>query len=311
MAFIEIEYPSSNQRDMVKAWMLTPLGKPRAITQLVHGLGEHSRRYLRLALKLVDAGFAVCADDHVGHGLTGIASGTLGDFGDKGFLVTVEDELSMLKIASGKFAGIPAAMFGHSWGSRIARSFSARHGDLLTALIICGTCAEMPAVERMIPRLDKLVSSGKGSEADAWPLAEMFESVNKRTENLRTPNDWISADPGVVDDYRSDPLNNLSTLPTFQSMLDICLMARDVTGVQWAERVPKSLPILNIGGDDDPMGDYGEGVYRVANWLKETGHAVSTKVYPGRHEIHNERSNRDTVAQDAVDFLNLHIAAND
>ena len=50
----------------------------------------------------------------------------------------------------------------------------------------------------------------------------------------------------------------------------------------------KKLPIYNIAGDQDPVGEYGLGVCQVSNWLVETGHHVTTKLYSGyRHEIHN------------------------
>jgi UDP-N-acetylglucosamine 2-epimerase (non-hydrolysing) len=46
MSIKEISFASSNGRDIVKGWMYTPLDKPRAVLQLIHGFGEHSRRYL-------------------------------------------------------------------------------------------------------------------------------------------------------------------------------------------------------------------------------------------------------------------------
>ena len=55
--------------------------EPRGIVQIVHGLGEHSRRYLRLITALLDAGFVVAADDHAGHGATAAAEDTWGDAG--------------------------------------------------------------------------------------------------------------------------------------------------------------------------------------------------------------------------------------
>ena len=45
MSVKEISFPSKNGRDMVKAWRYSPLGEPKGIVQLIHGYGEHSRRY--------------------------------------------------------------------------------------------------------------------------------------------------------------------------------------------------------------------------------------------------------------------------
>ena len=47
-------------------------GKPRGLVQIAHGLGEYATRYEDLAQDLVNAGFTVYADDHRGHGATGM-----------------------------------------------------------------------------------------------------------------------------------------------------------------------------------------------------------------------------------------------
>lgn len=48
MSLREISFPSANGRDTVRAWAYTPLGTPRGVIQLMHGYGEHSRRYLHM-----------------------------------------------------------------------------------------------------------------------------------------------------------------------------------------------------------------------------------------------------------------------
>ena len=46
--------------------------RPRAVIQLVHGLGEYATRYERFAQDLVAAGYSVWASDLRGHGSTGL-----------------------------------------------------------------------------------------------------------------------------------------------------------------------------------------------------------------------------------------------
>ena len=43
---------------------------PKGVIQLIHGFGEHSRRYLHMIGMFQEAGYAVIADDHIGHGKT-------------------------------------------------------------------------------------------------------------------------------------------------------------------------------------------------------------------------------------------------
>lgn len=64
------------------------------------------------------------------------------------------------------------------------------------------------------------------------------------------------------------------------------------------------LPIYNIGGDQDPVGEYGKGIYEVSNWLVDTGHNVKTRVYSGyRHEIHNYDEIKDEVEAGIISFM--------
>ena len=49
MSVHELSFASHNGRDTVKGWYYTPLDAPRGIIQLIHGFGEHSRRYLHMA----------------------------------------------------------------------------------------------------------------------------------------------------------------------------------------------------------------------------------------------------------------------
>ena len=58
----------------------------------------------------------------------------------------------------------------------------------------------------------------------------------------------------------------------------------------------------------DPCGNYGEGLYHVANLLARTGNKTVTRAYTGyRHEIHNELEIRDEVVNGLIDFVNEHL----
>jgi alpha-beta hydrolase superfamily lysophospholipase len=305
MALREIQFQSFNERDTIKAWIHTPIGKPKGIIQIVHGFGEHSRRYLHMALKMNEAGFVVCFDDHVGHGKTAYDSNTFGDFGVKGYMTTTEDENKLRKIVQEEFTEIPYFMFGHSWGSMIARNYAANYGAGMAGLGICGTPGHMTYLDEVGGELKALVAAGKGNEIDPSFLMRIFAGTTDRITNPITPNDWISAYPDVVADHAADPFNNLLNPPNIQSLCDLTDIIAAITGTQWAQRVPKDLPIYNIAGDQDPIGNYGEGVYAVSNWLGETGHKkLTTKLYSGhRHEIHNDPDIRDEVEDGIIAFF--------
>ena len=64
------------------------------------------------------------------------------------------------------------------------------------------------------------------------------------------------------------------------------------------------MTIYNIAGDQDPVGQYGTGVYQCTNWLTDTGHAVMTRLYPEyRHEIHNYFDLKDDVEAGIIMFF--------
>ena len=117
----EVSFQSFNDRDEVQGWIYVPAAKPKGIVQIIHGFGEHSRRYLHMIVKFMDADYIVAADDHVGHGKTAMMNDTWGDWGDKGFHTMMEDEHTLKTIVCEKYPDLPYFLFGHSMGSFIKR----------------------------------------------------------------------------------------------------------------------------------------------------------------------------------------------
>lgn len=301
----EISFPSYNERDMVQGWIYVPACKPRGIVQLIHGFGEHSRRYFHMIVKYLDAGFIVAADDHVGHGKTAMMNDTWGDWGEKGCHTMMEDEHRLTLLVKEKYPNLPYFLFGHSMGSFIARDYAAKYGDELTGMTICGTAGVFRGAKESIPALEAIVAAGKGAESDPALLGGLLGWMCERCGEVTLGNEWICHDPYVQRDHAEDPFDAFTKPTTNRSLLYFTQMMECITGTEWAEKVPKALPIYNIGGDQDPVGEYGKGIYEVSNWLYETGHNVKTKVYPGyRHEIHNYADLKDEVAAGIIAFMN-------
>jgi alpha-beta hydrolase superfamily lysophospholipase len=300
----EISFPSANGRDTVKAWAYSPLGTPRAIVQIIHGFGEHSRRYLHMISKFQAAGFVVLADDHIGHGKTGFDSQTLGDPHSKNFMDYINDERTLHDIAVTDYPGIPYCVFGHSWGSMIARAYAAHYGDDVRALMLCGVVSQMKGCE--IELNDDAFKAAY--EADPYrPAGRWFEKtfigMTDRLEGTVGVADWIANDPRIVNDHALDPFNTFNV--TLQLVWDLVQLYGFIENEAWAKMVPSDIPVYLIAGDHDPCCNYGEGLYHVANLLANSGNKVRVKAYPGyRHEIHNELDLRDEVEQGLIDFIN-------
>jgi alpha-beta hydrolase superfamily lysophospholipase len=310
MALKEVSFASFNERDTVKGWVYVPITKPKAIVQIVHGLGEHSRRYLHMIVKFLDAGFAVCADDHVGHGKTAHDSGTWGDLGVKGYMTTVNDEHTLRALVTADYPGVPYFMYGHSWGSIIARNYAAHYADGMAGLIICGSPADSANFMLIEDAARPYIEQGKDNEIVPELIGMAFAGFTDRYDNPKSPSDWVAADENVVADHDVDPFNNLTSPPNARMVYDFGQATRMIVGEEWAKKLPASLPIYNIGGDMDPVAAYGEGIYKITRWLYDTGHRnVTTKVYSGyRHEIHNEPPIRDEVEAGIISFVERCVA---
>ena len=301
----EITFPSSNGRDQVTGWIYVPACEPAGIVQLIHGFGEHSRRYFHLIVALMDAGYIVAANDHVGHGATALANDTWGDWGDAGPHTMMEDEKLFKDCVTVKYPDLPYYMFGHSMGSMIARDFSAKYGEELDGVIYCGTTGVFESTAEARKMADDLCQAGKAHESDPNVTAALFGWMFARCEEgAKLGNEWICHDPWVQKDHAEDPFDAF-THPTHNiSMRDFCDMLLCIEGTEWAEKVPSELPILLIAGDQDPVGNFGEGVYSCANWLTASGHDVTTKLYPGyRHEIHNYESIKFDVEETIIEWM--------
>ena len=109
----EVKFPSYNQRDDVYGWIYVPAAKIKGVVQLVHGFGEHSRRYFHMISKLMDAGYVVAADDHVGHGKTAVENDTWGNWGHKGAATMFEDEHTLKQLVQEKFPDVPLWRYSH------------------------------------------------------------------------------------------------------------------------------------------------------------------------------------------------------
>lgn len=307
MALHEITLPSANGRDQIQAWLHVPASSPRGIVQIVHGLGEHSRRYLHLISILVDGGFAVVAGDHAGHGATAMRSGIWADAGDDAARVVVEDELALQARAREILPGMPHVLYGHSWGSMIARVAATVPQAQLAGLILGGIAAQMRGIERTIDR-EALAALATGEQrAEPVPekfVGQLFDGFLDCFGDGAGATAWVALDEDVVADHGRDPFNNFGAPMSARFLQGFVDVYDRANAEDFYSRMPADLPVLILAGDQDPVANFGEGAYHVANRLHASGHAdVRTRVYPGvRHEVHNEPTTREDVQQEVLDF---------
>lgn len=264
--------------------------KPKAVIQIVHGMAEYIDRYDDLAEYLVNRGFVVCAEDHIGHGKSAAGPEEYGHMpahGGKDILLG--DVHTLRRMASELFPGVPYVFYGHSMGSFIARAYIARHGEGLAGCVLSGTGNVAPALSKAGRTLARVLAAMRGETYRSKLIDNMGAGAyGKQIENARTDLDWLSTDPAVVDAYIADDLCGfMFTVGGYATLLDL---TAEIATPEWAARVPKRLPVLLVAGDGDPVGEMGEGVRAAARLLRDAGvQQVDEIIYEGmRHEVHNE-----------------------
>ncbi|MGW5522384.1 alpha/beta fold hydrolase [Gordonia sp. NPDC003950] len=310
MSLHEVEFTSHNGRDTIFGWIYVPVRPPVGIIHLIHGLGEHSRRYLPLINKLLDAGFVVAADDHAGHGKTAMTSGIWGDAGDNADEVVLADERTLGTRVREQFPALPYVIFGHSWGSMIARGLVAGGRGGVAGLILCGIAAQMHGIEALVDRTALAAEPDPESPVGEAYLGALFEGFVSRYGENPGPTDWVARNADVVRDHATDPFNNFGAPMSVRFIRGFVDLYDTANGDGFYAGARPDLPVLILAGDADPVTNYGEGAYHVANRLIGTGHPdVRTRVYTGfRHEVHNEPEIRDDVASEIITFAQRCVA---
>ena len=259
-------------------------GEPKAVVQLVHGLGEHVLRYEHLAQKLVAAGYAVYGDDHRGHGRTGMGqydgdTTRLGKLGPGGMRATVDAIAQFTSIIREREPGLPLAGIAQSWGSMMMQVIVNDHPANWDAVVLAGT---------------------------AYRTLRHMHSVklNARHKHLGTTgNEWLSRDVAVHRAFADDPLTFYANAPKLFGIPDgLRLVGRP------AKNLAVDVPVLILIGSEDPVGGEKSIELLAGAYVKRSGLTdVKAIVYPeSRHEVFNE-VNKDEVIADLIEWLDDHI----
>ena len=253
--------------------------KPRAVVQLAHGLGEYAGRYETLAQFLVANDISVYANDHRGHGETGLEQWggdltKLGKPGDGGIRAEVADLHQFTGLIKAENDGIPLVYLGHSWGSLLGQMLLNDHADDFDAAVLTGTAHRVPGQ----------MNAGQ---------------LNAKHKHLGTTGyEWLSRDPAVSQAFLDDRLTFYAdTLKLFGLVDGLRLFGRP-------KQLAKDIPLLIVIGDEDPLG--GENSVRklADDYVTRGGLSdVELVVYAGaRHEVFNE-TNQDEVRTDLLAWL--------
>ncbi|MBO4413855.1 MAG: alpha/beta hydrolase [Clostridia bacterium] len=280
-------FVSTDGKNNVRYYVYTPENAaPKGVFQISHGMVEHIGRYETEGFipRMVDMGFVVCGNDHIGHGKTAPTDRDLGVIDDYRDLA---DDLHILHdIMKKTYPSLPYFLFGHSMGSFVARTFIAKYDDI-DGCILSGTTDGGQPLGAGIALASFLCLFGKKNRSKLI-TGISFGSNNKRFESEGSPTSWLSSDPGVRERKAEDKFSNFSF--SVCGYRELFRMIQFVTSDEWIEKVPKSLPIRIISGEFDPLGGDGEGIKSLYRKLCDA-EICSLDMYlvkNGRHEPFND-----------------------
>ena len=299
----EFKILSNDRKTPLHVITWEPEGQILCTVQLIHGMSEYIDRYHDFASYLADLGYAVIGHDHLGHGQSVTNEDDLGFFSVKNEKpAVIEDIHKITEEARTRFPGVPLFILGHSMGSFMLRYYMTEYPDEADGVIIMGT-GDVPApLAGFGLTLSKALSSLKGDHYRSAFLNKLtLGNNNKKFSPARTEFDWLSTNEDNVDRYIADPLCGFPF--TTGAYRDFFGVMKAIADHKNFDKIPRTLPVLIISGEEDPVGGK-EACTRVKAAYDNIGMTdVTLKLYPGdRHEILNE-NDRGSVYKDIYDWI--------
>jgi len=263
-----------------------PVAEPKAVIQIAHGLGEHARRYDLMAATLNRAGFSVYADDHRGHGQTGVKQlenkqiKRLGNLGPGGMQATYKQVADFSKLIKSENPNRALVLLGHSWGSFIAQKLINKYSDMYDAVVLSGSALTMPGY----------LATGD------------FNKVWKKLPGS-TGYEWLSRDVEIQNKFVADPLTFLAAAAQVLGIKNSLQMFGKPS-----KEIRTDLPILVQVGEADPIGGEYSNKALVEAYRKNAAiDDIELFVYHEcRHEIYNEL-NKEAIIADLVEWINSRV----
>lgn len=250
-----------------------PENKIRGVICLIHGLGEHSGRYVNMAQNLTAAGYVLLSYDQRGHGKSS------GKRGHTPSYDTLLDDIDCFKSESLKrFPDLPTFLYGHSLGGNLVLNYVLRRRPKFTGVIVTSPWLKLandpPALLKMIFRcLNKV-----------WPTFSLPSGLNLEA---------LSRDSKVVEAYKVDPLvHKRISIRLFVTMDQAGLWALENAGNFY-------LPLLLMHGGSDRI----TSSQATKQFAAHVPKGCNLKIWEGLfHELHNEPE-KEKVIGNIIDWL--------
>ena len=249
--------PSSDGIDLfIRDYSLQNSNK---VILIIHGLGEHSGRYLKLIQDFNDKNISVFTIDIRGHGKSGGKRGH-----SPSYKQLMSDIQYFIKHVTNKISNQKYFLYGHSFGGNLVINYSFQKNQKINGIIATSPCIK-PAIR---PSRIKLF------------MGKLFQ---KLIPSLRLSSgikiNGISKNLQVIKDYINDPLNHNKV--SIQLGLDI--VSSGIYALENSQYI--TVPMLVFHGKNDELTSYSASKKLAENSGSNIKFIGFNDAY---HEIHNE-----------------------
>jgi len=254
-----------------------PVGRPKAVLLIIHGLAEHGGRYMNVVNYFVPKGYAIYSLDQRGHGQSEGIRGYV-----EKFSYYIADFRTFFNLIRSKHPSDRFFIVGHSVGGTIAITYSLYHQNKFDGLILSGAT----------------IKPGSSLSSIKIALARLLSLIMPKLGIDVIDASAISQDKSVIDAYINDPL-------VYRGKIRARLGAELIKVMQsLPSQMPRICkPILILSGTNDRLSN-SEGSQLLFERISSRDKTL--KLYDGfYHEIFNELGHRQ-VFSDIENWLIAH-----
>ena len=236
-----------------------PSGEARAVLGLVHGLGEHCRRYDHYLAWFAEQGVACVSYDRQGHGRSDGKRGYARDY-----KLYVDEIARLVRECGTRYPGRPIFLYGHSMGGQLTLRYLVRRNPRIAGVIISAPHIRLPTAPNPLKvRIGRWLRRWK-------PDLALGNGLDKQ---------FLSRDADVVVRYEADSLvhDRLSARTGIDMLENAALLNRFAGKVE--------VPLLIMHGQDDRI----TSANGSRDFVERVSGPVTYQEWPGLyHELHNE-----------------------
>lgn len=237
---------------------------PRALIFLVHGMGEHAKRYEHVVEYFKNVNIVTVAIDLRGHG---------NSEGQRGHMPSFDHMMNDLKLSLSEidsvYKGVPIFLYGHSMGGNLILNYLLRNSDRVTGAIATGPYLRLGFDP---PRWKVLLARFSSNIYPSFSQSTGLEKIA------------LARSSEIIHEYENDPMVHDRMTASFF----INIHRAGIDAISRAKEL--EIPILLMHGSEDRLTSP-EGS---KDFYANAGSSVSFHLLEGfYHEIHNEPEKND------------------